>query len=296
VDDANPTFKTPEVSPVRCGSQEACLVYIYPTGPRIGTRYQLKDDATLIGRNEDCQICNTDASVSRCHAKIVRDDEGNYYVIDLGSSNGTFINNAAQQGAKLRDGDYLRVGNCIYRFLGSGNLENDYHEEIYRLTVIDGLTQIFNRRYLMEFLEREVSRSLRHSRSLAVALIDIDHFKSVNDRLGHLGGDMALRELCSRVRSTIRPDDLLARYGGEEFAIVLPETDALTAVKIAEQIRVATKGRPFLFNGQHYSLTVSVGVAATPGEDGLTVASLLQRADENLYRAKSSGRDRVIAH
>ena len=293
-DDANPTFKTPESCPVRCENHEACLVYIYPTGPRIGTRYKLKDSTTLIGRNEDCQVCNTDASVSRCHAKIIREKDGNYYVLDLGSSNGTFVNNVSQKGAMLNDGDYLRVGNCIYRFLSSGNLENNYHEEIYRLTVIDGLTQIHNRRYLTEFLDREVSRTHRHGRWLSVLLLDLDHFKAVNDRLGHIAGDMALRELCSRVRAVIRPDDLLARYGGEEFAVVLPETDPANAGKIAEQIRLATKNRPFLFNGETYSLTLSAGVVSTHGEEGLTVAGLLQRADDNLYRAKSSGRDRVV--
>ncbi len=289
------TFKTGEQRPVRSETQEASLVYIYPTGPLIGTRYRLKGDTNVIGRNEDCQVCNTDTSVSRCHARIIRDEHSQYFVQDLNSSNGTFVNNIYQRDAALRDGDYLRVGNCIYRFLDGGNIENDYHEEIYRLTVIDGLTQIHNRRYLTEFLEREVSRTGRYGRSLSVVLLDIDHFKSVNDRLGHLAGDMALRELCNRVRTVIRTTDLLARYGGEEFAIVLPETDAAAARQIAEQIRLSTRGRPFTFNGVPYPLTVSAGVVTTRGEEGLTVANLLQQADENLYLAKTSGRDRVVS-
>ena len=293
-EDISPTFKTPERTPVRSIIQEASLVYIYPTGPRIGTRYRLKYETNLIGRNEDCQICNPDASVSRCHAKIIRGEDGQYRVMDLGSSNGTFVNNVFQQNAPLQDGDYLRVGNCIYRFLGGGNIENDYHEEIYRLTVIDGLTQIHNRRYLIEFLDREVSRACRHRRPLAVILLDLDHFKTVNDRLGHLAGDLALRELCSRVRSMIRPDDLLARYGGEEFAVVLPETDMATAGQIADQIRLAIANRPFTFNGAPYPLTLSAGVATMLGKTEPTIADLLKQADENLYRAKESGRNRVV--
>jgi len=204
------------------------------------------------------------------------------------------VNNVFQQNAPLQDGDYLRVGNCIYRFLGGGNIENDYHEEIYRLTVIDGLTQIHNRRYLIEFLDREVSRACRHRRPLAVILLDLDHFKTVNDRLGHLAGDLALRELCSRVRSMIRPDDLLARYGGEEFAVVLPETDMATAGQIADQIRLAIANRPFTFNGAPYPLTLSAGVATMLGKTEPTIADLLKQADENLYRAKESGRNRVV--
>ncbi|MDB5310923.1 MAG: pleD 3 [Gemmataceae bacterium] len=293
-EDVSPTFKIPERNPVNSVIQEAYLVYIYPTGPRIGTRYRLGYDTIIIGRNEDCQVRNTDASVSRTHAKIVRDDDGHYRVVDLGSSNGTFVNNVSGQDAVLQDGDYLRVGNCIYRFLGGGNIEAEYHEEIYRLTVMDGLTQVHNRRYLIEFLDREVSRAGRHGRPLALALLDIDHFKAVNDRRGHLAGDLALRELCARVRAVIRPEDLLARYGGEEFAVVMPEADAATASGIAERIRIATSNRPFVFNGQPYPLTVSAGVATTLGETGLGVADLLKRADENLYRAKTSGRDRVV--
>src|SRR5438067_5379550 len=165
-DDAVQTFRTPKSGPVRAASQDACLVYIYPTGPHMGTRYPLGDDPVHIGRQEDCAVRNADASVSRYHAQIVRGDGGEYFVTDLDSTNGTFVNNQRRQEAVLRDGDYLRIGNCIYRFLAGGNIEAEYHEEIYRLTVLDGLTQVHNRRYLTEFFDREVVRSQRHGRPL----------------------------------------------------------------------------------------------------------------------------------
>ena len=122
---------------------------------------------------------------------------GNIASLISGSTNGTFVNNATSQGGVLRDGDYLRVGNCLYRFLSGGNIEAEYHEEIYRLTVLDGLTQVHNRRYLNDFIEREVVRAAHHNRPLALVLVDIDHFKMVNDKLGHLAGDLVLRELCA---------------------------------------------------------------------------------------------------
>ena len=231
---------------------------------------------------------------SRNHARIAREDDGSYTVFDLGSTNGTFVNNTSRRESPLRDGDTLRVGDCIYRFLAGGNIEAEYHEEIYRLTIQDGLTQVHNRRYLTEYLDREVTRAVRHERCLAVILVDIDHFKAVNDTRGHLAGDMALRELCARLRTVVRKDELLARYGGEEFAIVLPEADVTTARETAERIRLLVEHQPFVFNETRYPLTVSAGVAVIPKGESPSVAALLKQADTNLYRAKQSGRNRVV--
>src|SRR5204863_2834824 len=126
----------------------------------------------------------------------------------LQSTNGTFVNDVPASICKLRDGDYLRVGNCIYRFLAGGNVEAEYHEEIYRLTIIDALTDIHNKRYLLEFLDRELDRSCRYHRPLTVVMFDVDHFKAINDRRGHLAGDYTLRELASRVKGIIRKTEL----------------------------------------------------------------------------------------
>src|SRR5207245_2245668 len=157
-----------------------------------------------------------------------------YYAVDLQSTNGTFVNDHPASMYKLKDGDYLRVGNCIYRFLIGGNVEAEYHEEIYRLTIIDALTDIHNKRYLVEFLDRELARSARYRRPLALVLFDLDLFKKVNDNLGHLGGDFTLREVAACVKGSVRKEELFARYGGEEFAVVLPETGREGAVQVGE--------------------------------------------------------------
>src|SRR5947199_313345 len=177
----------------------------------------------VLGRGEGSSIPIHDHSVSPKPARIEEGENG-YCVSDLGSTNGTFVNDGPVEHARLHDGDYLRVGNCIYRFLAGGNVESEYHEEIYRLTIIDGLTSIHNQRYLLEFLDRELARSARHKRPLALIMFDIDHFKAINDELGHLGGDFALRELANVVKQAVRREDLFARYGGEEFALSLVET------------------------------------------------------------------------
>src|SRR5262249_6148519 len=174
----------------------------------MGARYPLSDRPMVIGRGSDVEIRIQDHSVSRRHARIQPGADG-YYAVDLQSTNGTYVNDVPAAMRQLKDGDYLRVGNCIYRFLAGGNIESEYHEEIYRLTIIDGLTEIHNKRSLMEFLDRELARSARYNRPLALLLFDLDRFKSINDNLGHLGGDFTLRELAACVKAGVRKEELL---------------------------------------------------------------------------------------
>jgi two-component system, cell cycle response regulator len=285
------TYKSIKAPALPVKATDACLVYIYPTGPHMGERYVLKPIDTLIGRTDECQVRNTDASVSRNHARVECRDDG-YYAVDLGSTNGTFVNNVPHKEVRLADGDYLRIGNCIYRFLGGGNLEAEYHEEIYRLTVIDGLTGAHNRRYLTEFLDRELARAQRYDRPLTLALFDIDRFKGINDQHGHLAGDMALRELAGLLKYGVRKDELLARYGGEEFAMVLPETTCEQAVQACERLRQLVEEFKFEYGGESFPVTISVGVASC-NPTMISPEELIHAADSKLYEAKSSGRNRV---
>ena len=276
-------------------SAAACLVHIYPTGAGMGSRHALNQKTIVVGRGEDCDLQIPDHSVSRRHVRIERTERG-YSISDLQSTNGTFVNDQPAASTPLHDGDYVRIGNNIFRFLAGGNVEAEYHEEIYRLTIIDGLTQIHNQRYLLDFLDREIARSNRHQRPLALILFDIDHFKTINDDLGHLGGDFALRELAACVRkTTVRREDLFARYGGEEFAVVLVETPLEAAIEVAERIRTTVEKHPFRFEDRPFSLTVSLGVTATVGEADLSATALVRQADAKLYEAKRAGRNRVVA-
>jgi diguanylate cyclase (GGDEF)-like protein len=292
---AGDTFKTPSQLPVRVGNQDACVVYIYPTGPLMGSRFPLGREPVLFGRGDDCQVQIPDASVSRAHARIHLGGDGRYVVTDLGSTNGTFVNNVLRRESPLADGDYLRIGNCIFRFLAGGNVEAEYHEEIYRLTILDALTGIPNRRFFEEFVDRELVRAARYRRPLALALLDVDHFKGINDRLGHLAGDMTLRQLAACAGAIIRKDELLARYGGEEFAIVLPELDATAARVVCERIRQAIERHTFVSHKQSYQVTVSIGITVVFGDQSATVKDLVRRADAMLYQAKQLGRNRVCS-
>jgi diguanylate cyclase (GGDEF)-like protein len=147
----------------------------------------------------------------------------------------------------------------------------------------------------MEFLDRELARSRRHSRVLTLIMLDVDRFKAVNDRLGHLAGDFTLRELAARIRTTIRKEELFARYGGEEFAVILPETPIDKGIRAAERIRSLVAQQPFVVDGASFHITLSAGVVSTAGEEWLTSDEILRRADDKLYLAKKAGRNRVEA-
>ena len=275
-------------------ARKACLIRIYPTGPGIGRRYELLQLPLIIGRESTCDLQVDEHSVSRRHVSIQLTGDV-FYLSDLHSTNGTLVNEKPIETSPLNDGDYLRVGNCIFRFLAGGNVEADYHEEIYRMTIRDGLTGLHNKRYLLEFLDRELSRSARHSRPLTLLFFDIDRFKEVNDKFGHICGDRAIGDLTALVRNGIRREELFARYGGEEFAIVLPEVTIDTGAIIAERIRTLVAGHPFKYESEAFHMTISVGVVTTQGDANLTPEELIRRADDQLYQAKHKGRNCVLA-
>ena len=286
-------FKT-RVTNVRrqdVGASAACFVMIYPTGTQLGVKFPLNKDRLLIGRGQDCDIQVDLDSVSRNHAAIlVKDNE--VIVEDLGSTNGTYANEQLIKIQTLTNGDLVQTGNAIFKFLSGGNVEADYHEAIYRMTIIDGLTGVFNKRYLLDFLEREVARCIRYSRPLSLVMFDLDHFKEINDNHGHLTGDHVLRELCRRIQSRIRKEELLARYGGEEFIVVLPEAVHEGAIAFAEQLRKLVADEAVVFEGDTINTTISAGVSTICG-DTVSVEQFIRTADENLYIAKNAGRNRV---
>lgn len=171
-------------------------------------------------------------------------------------------------------------------------------EGLRRLTRRDELTGLYNRRALDELLREEADRHLRYGRPAALVMLDVDHFKSVNDSYGHPFGDEVLRWLSQLVRDTVRTADIPARYGGEELAVILPEMNSLQALSMGERLRRRVAARPFESRGRNgqparVRVTISLGVAALP-DDALGAAALVSAADEALYAAKRGGRDRAV--
>lgn len=198
------------------------------------------------------------------------------------------------------------VGYCEAQYLAplsseaTGRLASIYRhvsnavsaEKNFRLAARDGLTDLFARRFFDARLADEVRRSLRYSRACAVAQIDLDRFKTLNDAYGHAAGDEALRRFSRVLRRTVREQDVCGRRGGEEFAILLPETDDTVASRVCERIRSSLSTERLAFGAETVTLTASFGVAGL--RVGESSEDLLARADAALYRAKQEGRDRIV--
>lgn len=274
----------------RPAAKEACLVVIY--GMELGKKFSLTTPSLVVGRSAEVDIQIDQEAVSRNHCKIINTGQA-VILRDLGSTNGTYVNDELVDEYTLRDGDFIKIGRCIFKFLTGNNIESAYHEEIYRLTTIDGLTQVFNKRYFLETLERELGRAQRYQRDLSLIMFDIDYFKPVNDTFGHLAGDYVLKHMAGVLKGRIRREDILARYGGEEFAIILPEIDNYNAIHFADKVRRLIEGAAFMFEGTPIPITVSVGVATLTPELN-DVPAFIKQADNNLYRAKTAGRNQVI--
>lgn len=269
---------------------DACLVQIY--GPALGKRWPVGEEELTVGRDPGADIVIELDNVSRRHCQFVSRDS-KVFLSDLGSTNGTFLNDEEVcRETALRSGDLIKVGGAIFKFLYGDEVEALYYEVIYQVTISDGLTQISNKRYFLEFLEREIARCRRYERALSLLMFDIDHFKKINDEHGHLAGDCVLRELAGLVKARVRREECFARYGGEEFAIVLPESGPEKARLFAKRLLEQVADHLFVFEGRAIPVTVSIGVAGmTP--DLTEPTQFIKAADAALYRAKREGRNRV---
>lgn len=268
-----------------------CLLQIYPAAIHAEI-VRLTKRRTVIGRDLSCDVALEDTSVSRMHAAIDADDTG-YTITDLGSRNGTFVEDQLLKGnRRLTGGELIRTGSTILKFMASMDEEAQYHAVVHELMTRDPLTSAFNRSFLMSSLDRLLNRGRRTGTVFSVILIDLDHFKVVNDSHGHLVGDEVLRAFAERLRVLLRPGDLLCRLGGEEFVVVAEQAALHESVRVAERLRLSVSSNQFQTEAGQLSLTCSIGVATFEGPES-TVDQILSEADRYLYLAKKSGRNCV---
>ena len=269
----------------------ACLVVLQ--GQRLGQRIDVGENPLIIGRAPECEFQIMERSISRQHTKIWREASG-YRVKDLDSTNKTLLNDQPIIEAELKDGDHLTIGSCVLKFMERSSVEALYHEEIYQLATMDTLTGLYNRRHFLELLERELARTTSHRRPLALLIIDLDHFKLINDRYGHPAGDIVLKQVAAVLSGDTCDDFIMARIGGEEFAAVLPEHDVDQAAEFAQRLCDAIAALELSEDAGAKRVTISIGVAGWLA-DMANASDFLRAADAELYRAKQSGRNRVCS-
>jgi len=277
------------------GGRDRAYVIVL-TGLNVGEMFKLGPEALIVGRGDDVGIKLSDDTASRRHASI-QVIEGHAFVEDLNSRNGTWINGERLEGARpLRDGDKIQIGSAtVLKFTFHDEYEESFQRRMFESSLRDPLTRAFNKRYLLGRLESEYRFAARHQQPLSLLLMDIDHFKRVNDAHGHLAGDQVLAGMSRKIHDSIRNEDVFARYGGEEFAILCRSIEVDKAAAFAERLRRAVETQDHPYEGQTIHITVSIGVAGLPlaephGEDPL---ELMAAADDALYAAKKAGRNCV---
>ncbi len=266
-------------------------------GTEIGRHYPLRRSRVVLGRGDAADIVLPDREISRAHAAIEGVRMGSemlYRLSDLGSTNHLYVNGKQTDAHLLADGDKIQLGGQVVKFELHDAIDARFHTEVRNRIHYDDLTGLLTFESFRAALEYELESYANSAKGCSVAMMDLDDFKSVNDRYGHLAGSFVLRELGALLRDNMRQFDVAARYGGEEFVAYLPETAVAEACTAAERIRAVLEQRVFRHHGRTILITLSIGLSHFP-EDGNALAPLLQRADERLYRAKREGKNRVVA-
>jgi two-component system, cell cycle response regulator len=271
-----------------------CELLVRIDSANAGQVWHLDDGDSQIGRHPDNPVCVDDQGLSRQHVRI-RHDGQRAFVEDLNSSNGTFVNGMRITSQELRNGDTLQLGPRVcFRYTVASENEERMLKRLYDSSVRDPLTKTYNRLFFANQLGSELSFALRHGAELSLIVLDVDHFKKVNDTLGHLAGDAVLKALAQLVQNGLRREDVLARYGGEEFAVLLRGVPIAGAAVVAERLRHAAEAAAIPFDGSDVKITVSLGCASLRCCNRHDPESLVQRADGRLYRAKREGRNLAV--
>ncbi len=271
------------------------VLLIVMTGNDLGLIHPILRDKPLniIGREDRADVQVLDAEISRRHAAVRYDAKSNSYLVaDLKSRNGTLLNGEpVEQERPLVIGDKIGLGSTLLRMSRATEPEAKYAHQMYQVALRDGLTGAYNRRYLDERLLSEMAFAKRHLVPLTLLLLDLDHFKEVNDTHGHPAGDAVLKDFSALLDEQVRTEDMVARYGGEEFAVVCRKTDEGSAAVVAERLRRAVERADFVYEGKVIPVTVSIGLATSLDVNVDSPDSLLRQADQALYRAKQAGRN-----
>ncbi len=284
--------ETLKVEREKAKAANACVILI--RGAPQGKRYELTKSSSFIGRDASADITVNDQNVSRKHAEIIKEGS-TYKVRDNNSTNGTFLNDKqiTTEALELKKEDMIKIGNTILKFLPAGEIEIFYYGSLEDAAHTDALTKIYNKGYIMEALEAEFKRAKALHHDFSIIIMDLDHFKKLNDNFGHDAGDYVLKEACKIIKEKTLPKTaLFGRFGGEEFLILLPTAGISSAMDTAEKVRSTLEKHDFMYDGKKLPVTASVGVAEM-AVDVDSANTLFRQADKAVYQSKHGGRNRV---
>lgn len=268
---------------------------IIVAGTHIGKLYNLMYDELIAGRSPDSGIWIEDNTISRKHFKIKKVGK-EYQIQDLNSTNGTYVNNKRIMTTTLAAGDKIQISkDTIIQFDYFDENRRISEQKRYEMGVKDPVTGTFNKSYFLQRISDEFSFGMRQNLPLSILMFDIDFFKLINDKHGHLAGDKVLQDTCTHVAAMIRHDDVFCRYGGEEFVIIMRNTPCQPAVNLAERIRRKVEENEIKYENNTINVTISIGVATSVDRNFRDYVSLIAEADKYLYKSKGLGRNRVTA-
>lgn len=284
----------PKLAPKSEVPERGSPCFIVLTGKSVGKMYKLEPGEYVVGRSAQVDLVVDDPSISRSHAKVLWNEQGEIHIKDLESTNGTFINGKRASNGMIKDGDKIRLGEtCILKFTYQDELEENFQKHLYESATKDHLTKIYNKKFFVERLQSEHTFARRHGTIFSLVIFDVDHFKAINDTHGHQVGDFVLHRLAEIITKIIRIEDVFARYGGEEFIILLRGIVEQRAQMFAERMRRTIEKSVFQYKGITIPVTVSVGVATHNERQYETADGMVEEADNHLYAAKRSGRNAV---
>jgi diguanylate cyclase (GGDEF)-like protein len=247
-----------------------------------------------VGRQPTNQLHIDEDSISRFHARILRDGD-DYVVEDMGSRNGVFVGGKRVTRAKLEHDSWLQFGPRVsFRFSLTDVREERLLRKLYESSTRDALTGAYNRRHFEERLRSEVAYAIRHRSHASLIIVDLDHFKRVNDTYGHPAGDAVLKRASDVCIRALRTEDVFARFGGEEFAVVLRNIELKGATRLGDRLRSALARDPIEHDGHQIKVTLSAGAASLACCGSPSADELVSIADRRLYLAKQQGRNRIV--
>ncbi|MCU0662876.1 MAG: GGDEF domain-containing protein [Myxococcota bacterium] len=272
---------------------------VIQSGTEVGKVVRLDQGPVLLGRDPmACTNVLQDEGVSRRHLKACLLQDGSLSVEDLGSTNGTVLRGHRIREASLIEGEKVLLGRrTVLKYVVLDKQDHAFQQGLYDSTTRDALTRVFNRSFLLNRLSEDLSFAARHGVPVSFLMIDLDHFKAVNDTYGHQSGDLVLQRLAEVFRAALRLEDVLGRYGGEEFGVVARGTTLEGSLMLAEKLRThAALAEVFTpRDGQAIVVTASIGLVNVHGGLRVSPEQVIETADSNLYKAKEAGRNRVVA-